>query len=348
MNGKRKAIAGFTLIEIMVVVAILVVLIAILVPALGAARAYSKKTATVSQMHGIATACEGYYVDFQAYPGVLSESAYDGGASPSIMFSSSQSLLVSMSRAFYTAAPTAPLTASTVVSAATTNIPAPFYTCDNPAISPADYSTNGGTGIAGTGRTYQPLLNPSPNQLSPTIGVFTSNIPSKPVPKGVDVPVIIDSAYSTDALPILYYRAARKYDPNVANTAGQGMNTVGDTAVGGAAPFAAFYGASNDWIFDQQNQTNPVPPNPSSTFNNCGKLTADDAKQVPMANGTDSSGAHTQALRNLLFNQVPTSTGTNYVAKGGFVLISAGPDRYFGPNPNKGNAVDDIVIAGGN
>ena len=280
---------GFTLIEIMVVIGIIVVLAAVLIPAVSAARNSAKRSATETQMRSIALACESYYTMFNAYPGAPAESAY--GAST--LFSSSQALVVSLTRAFYRDSDTLP------ASDATASDPVGFTNYKvsrNPAISPRDYSTGGPSGY----KNYDPLLNPTPAQLS-------SSIPF------LEVPTFVDSAYGNDALPILYYRAARKYDPTVAG----GMQPVSTDA---STP-AAFYSDANKYVADQAALPTRVKP-----LSTCGL-----------------SNLNTPAnLQPLLFQTV----NNNPVAKGGFVLISASTDRYYGADP-KGN-IDDIIVSGGN
>lgn len=59
---------GFTLLEMMVVVAIIAILAAILIPNFTHARAQAATSACMSNMKSIATAMELYYTDNQAYP----------------------------------------------------------------------------------------------------------------------------------------------------------------------------------------------------------------------------------------------------------------------------------------
>lgn len=65
--GSSARRQGFTLIEILIVVALIALLIAILVPAIGAARARARKGATQSQLDLIAQALETYAQDFNGY-----------------------------------------------------------------------------------------------------------------------------------------------------------------------------------------------------------------------------------------------------------------------------------------
>jgi len=68
-SRRRTSRGAFTLIEILVVVAIIAVLIAIIIPALGAARKFAKKSATLAGLNSLQTALSAYANDFQgAYP----------------------------------------------------------------------------------------------------------------------------------------------------------------------------------------------------------------------------------------------------------------------------------------
>ncbi len=68
MQQSMKAQRGFTLLEMMVVVAIIAILAAILIPNFTHARAQAATSACMSNMKTIATAMELYYTDNEAYP----------------------------------------------------------------------------------------------------------------------------------------------------------------------------------------------------------------------------------------------------------------------------------------
>jgi prepilin-type N-terminal cleavage/methylation domain-containing protein len=284
-SPRRRA---FTLIEIMVVIGIIVVLAALLIPAVNAARNSAKRTATSTQMRSIALACESYYTMFNSYPGALPETAYGAATT----FSSSQALVVSLTRAFYRAADPLPATDATA-SAPVAAFP-DYIVSKNPAISPRDYSTN-------PYKTYDPFVNPTPAQLSTSMNVSAF----------LEMPAFVDSAYGNDALPILYYRAARKYDPTVS-----AMATVLDNSGSGVA---AFYYDANKYVADRA-------AGKPGVLGTCGLSNLD----------------NTTNLQALLFQTVSGKP----VAKGAFVLISASTDRYYGADP-KGN-IDDIIVSGGN
>ncbi len=62
---------GFTLIELMVVIAIILILALIAVPAYRNMQIRAKKARAQEDMRNIATALEAYYVDWNTYPGDL-------------------------------------------------------------------------------------------------------------------------------------------------------------------------------------------------------------------------------------------------------------------------------------
>ena len=65
----RRREEGFTLIELMIVVAIIAILAGILIPNFVNARAQAMTAACESNLRAIATAAELYYADQQVYPG---------------------------------------------------------------------------------------------------------------------------------------------------------------------------------------------------------------------------------------------------------------------------------------
>ena len=67
-SRSRHAERGFTLIELMIVVAIIAILAGILIPNFVNARAQAQTAACESNMRQIATALELYYADNQQYP----------------------------------------------------------------------------------------------------------------------------------------------------------------------------------------------------------------------------------------------------------------------------------------
>jgi prepilin-type N-terminal cleavage/methylation domain-containing protein len=72
---------GFTLIELMVVIGIIVLLASILLPVVSRVRQISYDTTTASQMQRIMQACQQYYHDFNSYPGPIANVYLVGGGS---------------------------------------------------------------------------------------------------------------------------------------------------------------------------------------------------------------------------------------------------------------------------
>jgi prepilin-type N-terminal cleavage/methylation domain-containing protein len=90
----RPPFRGFTLIELLVVTALIVVLLALLIPALGYAHKKANYVRVTHQLAAIGQACEAYYSTFRAYPGLLSETNIAGVSGGG--FSSSANLAVSL------------------------------------------------------------------------------------------------------------------------------------------------------------------------------------------------------------------------------------------------------------
>jgi len=74
-----RARRGFTLVELLVVIGIIVLLIAILLPVVSQVRLRAYAANTQSEMQRIMQACLSYYHDFNSYPGPLSNQEVDGG-----------------------------------------------------------------------------------------------------------------------------------------------------------------------------------------------------------------------------------------------------------------------------
>ncbi len=65
---RRTAQKGFTLVELMIVVAIIGILAAIAIPQFAKYRARAYNSAALSDMRNLKTDLEGYYAQWQEYP----------------------------------------------------------------------------------------------------------------------------------------------------------------------------------------------------------------------------------------------------------------------------------------
>lgn len=100
MNKKsvhRNRSAGFTLVELMVVIGILVVLMSILIPAIAGVRKRGYEVRTRALMQKIASACQVYMTDWHSAPGIVPESElYKPGNSINLPLTSTENLTLSL------------------------------------------------------------------------------------------------------------------------------------------------------------------------------------------------------------------------------------------------------------
>jgi len=89
----RKA---FTLVELLVVVAIIALLLGILLPALAAVRERARNVASKAQLESLATACNTYEVTFGSSPGFFSEDQMTANSSSYGNFTGTQNLMFSL------------------------------------------------------------------------------------------------------------------------------------------------------------------------------------------------------------------------------------------------------------
>ena len=181
--------SGFTLIEILVVIAIISVLAGILLAALSGVQKAAKKTQSSSLLESFARACDAFALDHGRYPGLLPESAVNGTE------------LTSMQNAMDEY--------DSFAANATIEYPDTF----TDPISELDWSlvfdeSRFGEGPWISGRVYEPYFSPKSRDMK--YKPFDINDPNDYV-----LPSLVD-AWET---PIIYFRAARKHGPIIADPA---------------------------------------------------------------------------------------------------------------------------------
>jgi len=91
---ERRHLAGFTLVELLVVVAIIALLLGILLPALAAVRGRASNVAAAAQLESISRACDSYFTTFNDYPGYFADADILGPITQS--FPGNHNLMVSL------------------------------------------------------------------------------------------------------------------------------------------------------------------------------------------------------------------------------------------------------------
>ena len=180
---------GFTLVELLVAIGIIMVLIGILLPALGKVAAKAKATATTATMNEFGKACDVFYTQFGYYPGIVPET-YLASTPNSPLSGTENALLHLMGGAIrdddpnYAADSGSPLT----FLGPTGSIPV--------SISIKVSPINIGRGPRVEGKQYDPFFTPKDSQLKVALGQIGQTIA---------LPDLLDGW----GQPIGYVRAAR-------------------------------------------------------------------------------------------------------------------------------------------
>ena len=298
-SAVRLTTIGFSLIELMVVIGIIVLLMALLLPALAAARRQGYVAGTQGELQSIRSACEQYFTTFGAYPGLFAESDISASHGSGTSLSGTQNLMISLQG---TTSGTGSVSDALTVNGKSATI----------------YPPGGGPYDQGASQQYLPFFAPRAGEVAyvatTTAASYTTTFAPSASTTQFAMATLVD--HFPDALPVLYYR----------RTAGVDGTGGGTTVVGTSAGKTAYYSNANA-EFDGATLTSPS----GSAFN-----------QATYGAYTTFEG--TTNLTAAVTNSAISAT----TACGGFVLIAAGPSRYYGTVTSGSTTTNDnIVVLGG-
>ena len=198
---------GFTLVEILVVIAIIAILAGILLSALGGVQESAKKTKTVSLMQSFARACDMFALDHGRYPGLLPESAIDG-----VIITSMQNALLELMGGGRVQNENSPNAVTNEFSSFESSTSAVKFEGINDDATDLDWDivfdqSRFGEGPWIAGRKYEPYFSPKASDL-----LYQAYNPSSPDPNTFVFPTLKD-AWDT---PILCFRSTRSSGPIIA------------------------------------------------------------------------------------------------------------------------------------
>ncbi len=161
---------GFTLVELLVAIGIIMVLIGILLPALGKVSTKAKITDTTARMNEFAKACDFFYTQFGYYPGIVPES-YLANTPNAPISGTENALLHLMGGAIRNDDPNYAAAAGTVLTftGPTGSAPATILI----KVNPIDI----GKGPRIEGKQYPPFFTPKDAQLKIAVGQVGQTLP---------------------------------------------------------------------------------------------------------------------------------------------------------------------------
>ena len=311
-TSSRTFSSGFTLIEILVVIAIIAVLAGILLAALSGVQKAAMKTQSSSLMQSFARACDAFALDHGRYPGLLPDSAVNG-----IEITSTQNAMLELmggARVLNTQSPSSVVDEyNSFATNATIEYPDTF---EDP-ISGLTWSlvfdeSRFGEGPWIAGRVYEPYFSPKSRDLQYT-PFDINNLDDFVLPSLID-------AWDT---PIMYFRAGRKHGPIIDNPANSSDPTFN-------LPQYDLPGI--DQFFEDALNTNGSIVGPVFATDNPTKIAW---LTLLLAHPTfwedDGSG-------NVFTNGVVWGT-----SRGRYLLISAGPDKIYLEIANKQMHQDQTI-----
>ena len=177
---------GFTLVELLVAIGIIMVLIGILLSALGKVATKAKMTDTTARMNEFAKACDAFYTQFNYYPGIVPEAMLAATVNPPIS-GTENALLHLMGGAIRNDDPTYAASAGTEFT---------FGFTGTGQVKIKINAIDIGKGPRIEGKQYDPFFTPKDAQLKIAVGQVGQTLP---------LPDLLDAW----GQPIGYIRSAR-------------------------------------------------------------------------------------------------------------------------------------------
>ncbi len=182
---------GFTLVELLVVIGILVILLSVLFPAAIAARNEAKRVAAKTQLNNLSSACEAYHSQMSAYPGYLADGVWESSANEKRL-SGNENLVLSLMGQ---------------VGSGSVQLPKWKSGDPNKYVEPERV---GAGPLSESGKLYAPFYSPQEGELlSIDSGSFSGDN---------KIPELLDRS---TGVPLLYYRARRGGTLPVGSGAGE-------------------------------------------------------------------------------------------------------------------------------
>jgi len=327
---RGTARAGFTLVELLVVIGIIGLLIGLLLPALGKVVQRAKSTQTTGTMQEFAKACDSYFQEFGEYPSAVpDEVLYAGLTSDSIPPATGQTpRLTAMENALLalmggyrleTDADYSTFGGTELTFAATTTTPAFKIRIDSSKMGEGPYKN---------GKKYDAFYAPKGREFGKVSGQLN---------EFVSVPDLVD-AWGT---PIAFIKQQRSIGPLVKRSGNPGqfertgmLAYIGSTQIG-------------DTSTDQTDATKGSVLNTSAaggkTDSEARDLTLGQLIRHPGLNAQSSTGSGSVSDTDRIWAGTP---------RGKYFLFSAGPDGIFfsraQATTSTGSAMTDIVSSANN